>query len=109
MYDRLDPIGTWREDFRMAYTLAFLQNVVTSLYAKKGETPKKYSAQDFMPKWGMEETGDVTENVDTQENLVFALKTWAKRHNKLYDKAQAKIKNTPPSIVPEKRSMHKKI
>jgi hypothetical protein len=53
-YDKLDPIGTWREDFRFAFLMSFLQNIVSALYAKKNTTPKEYTPLDFMPIWDEE-------------------------------------------------------
>jgi len=51
-YDRLDPIGSWREDFRFAQLMSLLVNIVTRIFAPKGHTPKNVSPLDFMPQWG---------------------------------------------------------
>ena len=50
-YDRLDPIGTWREDFRVAQLLSMMLNIVNNIYAQKGHTPKNLTPLDFMPDW----------------------------------------------------------
>jgi hypothetical protein len=48
-YDRLDPIGTWREDFRMAYLSSLITNLVISVHGKSGA--KTTSPIDFLPDW----------------------------------------------------------
>lgn len=53
-YDKLDPVGTWRDDFRMAYLASLIQNIVLCLYPKKGEKPKLTTPSDFMPVWDEE-------------------------------------------------------
>jgi hypothetical protein len=51
-YDRLDPIGTWRDDFRMAYLAAQMTNLTIAVHGKKGA--KQVSTIDFMPNWDEE-------------------------------------------------------
>jgi hypothetical protein len=51
-YDKIDPIGTWREDFRMASLASLIENIVQHLYAKKGTKPKAVTPLDHMPNWG---------------------------------------------------------
>jgi hypothetical protein len=48
-YDRLDPIGTWREDFRLAYLSSLITNIALSIHGKKGT--KMQSPMDFMIEW----------------------------------------------------------
>ena len=50
-YDKMDPIGTWREDFRFGQLESIIINIVQQLYAEKGKTPKATSPLDFMPDW----------------------------------------------------------
>lgn len=49
-YDKIDPIGSWREDFRMANLAALITNIANSLYGEKGKT-KTVTPLDFMPDW----------------------------------------------------------
>lgn len=49
-YDRIDPIGTWREDFRVANLMALVQNIASSLYGKKNEI-RWAAGSDYMPDW----------------------------------------------------------
>ena len=55
-YDRIDPIGNWREDFRFAKLESLLVNIVNQLYhdPKKGK-PKITNPIDFMPDWAGED------------------------------------------------------
>ena len=48
-YDRIDPIGTWRDDFRGAKLESLILNIVNQLYAEKGKKPQVTTALDFMP------------------------------------------------------------
>ena len=56
-YDRIDPIGTWRDDFRGAKLESLILNIVNQLYAEKGKKLVVTTALDFMPDW----TGDKTD------------------------------------------------
>ena len=50
-YDRIDPIGSWREDFRLAKIESLITNIVQQLYAKKGSKPGLTTPLDFMIDW----------------------------------------------------------
>ena len=65
-YDRLDPIGTWREDFRMAYLSMIITNLVRAIHGK--EETKIAIPLDFMPDWGKGEE-EVKETGQTQEDM----------------------------------------
>ena len=79
-YDRLDPIGEWRADFRIASLQAFIQNIVTSIYAKKGTSKKLSVPLDFMPDWSNEL--DRTPEKMSTEQIKSQLLSIAKAHNK---------------------------
>jgi len=53
-YDKIDPIGSWRDDFRIAKLESLLTNIVQQLYAKKGSAPTITTPLDFMPDWSGE-------------------------------------------------------
>jgi len=55
-YDRLDPIGKWRDDFRIASLTSVVTNIARTLYhdSKKGELVLT-SPSDYMPKWNIDE------------------------------------------------------
>jgi hypothetical protein len=92
-YDQLDPIGTWRDDFRMAKTIAAMQNIVIGLYSKKGTKPKLVSAYDEMPRWDEEQV----ETVQRQpwESMKEFFLGFAKRQNKRVDLEEKLNKRTP--------------
>ena len=75
-YDKLDPIGEWRDDYRWATLFAQLTNLITWAHAKK---PTKHTALDFMPNWTGEEQEPVKQSV---EQIKEALLAFAKTHNK---------------------------
>ena len=59
-YDRLDPIGTWRDDFRMAYLSSLITNLTISVHGKKGA--KTTNPIDFLPEWGGQREDKVVES-----------------------------------------------
>jgi hypothetical protein len=71
-YDRLDPIGTWREDFRTATLASIVTNLVISVHGKKGA--KMTTAIDFMPDWG-EQRAEIGKVVEKQDNLAEQIKS----------------------------------
>ena len=52
VYDRLDPTGEWRDDFRLAYLSSLLTNLTISVYGKQGA--KTTNPMDFMLEWDLE-------------------------------------------------------
>jgi len=48
-YNRLDPIGTWRDDFRMAFLAMTMTNLTIDVHDKKGA--QHVSMEDFIPNW----------------------------------------------------------
>jgi len=67
-YDRIDPIGTWRDDFRGAKLESLILNIVNQLYAEKGKKLVVTTALDFMPDF----TGDKAEEkkISTPEDIL---------------------------------------
>jgi hypothetical protein len=53
-YDRIDPIGSWRQDFNFAKIECLITNVVNALYHEEGVEPVMKNPTDFMIKWGQE-------------------------------------------------------
>lgn len=66
-YDRIDPIGTWREDFRLAKVESLITNIVQQLYAKKGSIPKLTTPLDFMVDWTGEGKGHEPKKQSVEE------------------------------------------
>jgi hypothetical protein len=50
-FARVEPIGQAREDYRLAYLMAFLGNVLTARNRKSKEKPRVFEPQDFLPKF----------------------------------------------------------
>lgn len=71
-YDRIDPIGEWRGDFRFAKLTSLLQNIINALYCEKGKEPKVVSILDEMPDWSGEKKQHVQQG-QTQEQIKQAL------------------------------------
>ena len=90
-FDRVDPIGSWREDFRMAFTAAVLTNLTIAVNGKKGA--KLSSPIDFMPKWDSDGVKEIKRQ--TPEEMKEILTAIAKDHNKLIVKNSAFPKLKP--------------
>lgn len=76
-YDRLEPIGEGRADFRMAYTVSAITNIARAIWGKKGSVMS--SPDDFMPKWG--------EEAEEQETTVRSLGVhgWVEKRKQTVD------------------------
>lgn len=94
-YDRVDPIGSWRQEFMMANFMSYLDNVIHKLYGKKGTSVRQSTAKDFLPRWNVDpnEPYQFSEIEQPQENLVSKLISWAKGHNKRVEKEETKPNN----------------
>jgi hypothetical protein len=79
-YNKIDPIGTWRDDFRFAKLTALLQNIVSTLYAEKGTKPKLIAAIDEMPDWLGEKEKEPEEKQSWQD-MKSIFMSIAKEHN----------------------------
>ncbi len=76
-YDTLDPIGTWRDDFRSAQICSVVDNIAKAMWSKEGEA--KYSnPKDFMPDWDRSEQRkeseqEVTQTVEEMKSIMMGL------------------------------------
>lgn len=98
-YDTIDPIGTWREDYRTAALQALIVNMIHALYPKEGSDPIVSSATDFMPIWDKAlrkkvETKKPKQSVDEMMNLLMSL---ADTQNKKEARKEAIKKHKPPN------------
>lgn len=57
-YDKLEPIGEMRSDFRMANIMSLINNLAIAIHSK---STQKTTPLDFMPKWDEEEQRVVKE------------------------------------------------
>ena len=73
-YDRLDPIGEWRADFRIAQLRATIVNIAKELYPEKGVKPVLVTPLEMMPDWdGTEEKEVVQQSVEEQKRILFGI------------------------------------
>jgi hypothetical protein len=72
-------VGTWREDFRMAYLSSLITNLAISIHGKKGSKPT--NPMDFMPKLDVveNEKGVKKQSVEDMKQALLAI---ANAHNK---------------------------
>jgi hypothetical protein len=77
----MDPIGSWRDDFRIAKVESTLINIVQQLYCKEGTEPVLTTPADFMIKWGEEDELPEPKK-QSQEELKKFILGFAKEHNK---------------------------
>jgi hypothetical protein len=86
-YDRIDPIGTWREDFRMAQICCVVANSIGG--GKKDGNA--FAPMDFMPNWSGEK---VEPPKQSAEEMADILKMIADNQNKkaIIDKRDANRK-----------------
>jgi len=91
-YDRLDPIGTWREEYRTAKLCSVIDNNFRWAHGKKGTEMTK--PVDYMPDWDMSDTKTSVKKQSPNEIKEFLLR-FAKVHNKQIER-QKKVRNTPP-------------
>jgi hypothetical protein len=79
-YDRLDPIGKWRDELMFASLSSLIVNMAREILhdPKKGK-PEHVNPDEFMIKWG--EEGDVPEpKKQSAEEMVQILKSIARVH-----------------------------
>ena len=97
-YDKLDPIGTWREDFRSASLMALVSNMM------KGKEDKANTPLDFMPDWDKSKK----EKTQSVEDMKRAIMSIAKTQTKKVEKEEALLKkiNKPPVIKRKNGNRH---
>lgn len=69
-YERLEPFGDWKNDYRLAFMCSLLVNVNKSFHGKKNS--KMTSPEDFLIKWGRTkelEEEDRLEGVQTVDEM----------------------------------------
>ena len=93
-YDRLEPIGTWREDYRLAYLCALLTNLTISVHGKQGT--KSTNPIDFMLEWDLGKAKEPKKQ--SLEEMKTVLKGIASHVNKKVEREKHRIdlKNRPP-------------
>jgi hypothetical protein len=100
-FDKIEPIGIWKDDYRLAYLSSLITNLTISTHGKK--SAKFTNPIDFMLDW------DVTKEKSTEvpkqsvEDMKAILQGIAKSVNK-NNVRQTALQNRPPkSFKPTKQ------
>jgi len=92
-YDRLDPIGAWRDDFGIATLVSAMTNIVRSLYwdEEKYGKAKMTGPADFMPGWDKEQVKSepIRQSVEEMRQVMYTIAGANK-------KKERKLHNRPP-------------
>lgn len=67
----IDPIGEWRNDYRMAAILTAITNLFISVYGRKGA--KLVTIEEFMPKWNGEEKETKRQDPEEMKKILMSL------------------------------------
>ncbi len=98
-YDRIDPIGTWRDDFRMAYMSSLITNLTISVHGKKNT--KHTDIMDFMPRW--DNVGDEKQiKKQSLDDMKKALIDIASSQNKKEARKKANVSRPPTNLKSKK-------
>lgn len=94
-YDRIDPIGSWRQDFLFAKLETCIINMVKSMYTEEGKDPKYTKIIDRMPAWREEDAIKVQEPKQSMEDMLFIMKAIAESNNS----KKEYHRETPPKLL----------
>ena len=70
-YDRIDPIGKWRDEYIIAVLASVIMNIAKSVWGKKNVKPS--SPKDFMPNWEKAFDKPKPQSVEEMKQILFAL------------------------------------
>ena len=96
-FDRIDPIGKFRDELMIANFEALVLNIVNKLYAKKGHVPKLVSPVEFMPNWSGELTKLQEGKKQSVEEMKSVLMSFAKDQNKRVEREKRLTNKKPPT------------
>jgi hypothetical protein len=99
-YDTLDPVGTWRDDFRMAKVESLIVNISNAIHHKKNVTPAITSPIDFMVDWTGEEKPEAKKQSVEEMKEIFV--SMAKEHNERVGRMSMLNKRSPKNMIPTK-------
>ena len=89
-YNKIDPIGKWRDDYRLSYLAAVVSNNFIKAFGKKNS--KMQPVSDFKFPWQ-----ENKQKLPTQEQLTAALMSWAVNHNKAIEAQEKRERRNAPS------------
>lgn len=87
-YDRIDPIGSWRDDFRMAMMCSLITNIARAVHSKKGV--EMTTPEDFMPDWTGEEKGMKKQSVEDMKQVFLSIASSVNQKTRPRKKMQKK-------------------
>ncbi|MDH7604842.1 MAG: hypothetical protein QHH13_08090 [Melioribacter sp.] len=102
MYDRMDPIGERRADFRMAELASLIVNIAIKWAAGK-KPVKLMEITDFIPQWDVTAPKQIDVKKQSTEEIKKALLEIANAHNKK-DKIKKRGINKPPANLIKKKN-----
>lgn len=97
-YDKIDPIGKWREDFHMSYLATLITNIARAVHAKKGT--QMTEIEDHMPAWGVSEEDKPVKKQTVTEMKEILL--GIAREQNLKDKREKMNLDRPPKSLRDK-------
>ena len=89
-FDRLEPVGGYKQDFRFAQLCDLIYVLANAL---GGGKQVKSKIQDFMPWWFTQYLKDVagTSRGQSAKEIRDNLKEWARQHNRAVDRQARKV------------------
>ncbi len=99
-YDRIDPIGEWRAEFREARLEALITNIVQALFPKKGTVPTSINPLDLMPDWTGDKEQQGKQTVEQQKQILMA---FARDQNKRVEREEQRKRKINDTRKPVKK------
>lgn len=82
IYDKLDPVGDWREDFRMGKQASVITNLFRAVYGDKDAKVEMTAPKDFMPDWGRQRVKKMKkQTVAEQKSILMNMVNFFKKGN----------------------------
>jgi hypothetical protein len=81
-YDKIDPIGGFRQDYESAAIQSTVQTLALAIFSKRGVRPEFTTYQDFMPRWGEKDTGTQVQSVEEMKDVLMALAASQKKRTR---------------------------
>jgi len=70
-YDRLDPIGEWRADFRTASLISQVVNIARTIWGKR--SVEMTAPLDYMPEWDRSEEEPKRQSVEEMKQILLGI------------------------------------
>lgn len=84
-FDRIEGIGDWKEDYRLAFLSSLFVNVNRRIHDKKGS--KMTTPEDFLITWGAdrlqkEDNATQQQSMEEMKNILFSMASKQKKTKK---------------------------